>query len=118
MYFSTFEQKCNLCQQWLSHNIISSETQLDSQNHHTCICNLLDHGGVCCVSGYITLLSHEKELMMYLSQSPRGSNLFLNLSMISLCITSDDEIQLVQQCEDARVNLFQEKREQNLKSHK
>ena len=83
MYFSTFEQKCNLCQQWLSHNIISSETQLDSQNHHTCICNLLDHGGVCCVSGYITLLSHEKELMMYLSQPPRGSNLFLNLSMIS-----------------------------------
>ena len=105
MYFSTFEQKCNLCQRWLSHNIISSETQLDLQHHHTCICSLLDRGGICCVSGYNALLTQEKELLMYLTQSPRGSNLFLNLSMISTCIASDDEIRLVQQCELARVNL-------------
>ena len=118
MYFSTFEQKCDICQRWLSHNIISSETQLDLQNHHTCICNLLDHGGVCCVFGYNMLLSHEKELMAYLPQSPRGSNLFLNLSMISPCIASDDEIRLVQQCELARVNLLQEKIEQKLKYQK
>ena len=114
MYFSTFEQKCNLCQRWLSHNIISSETQLDLQNHQTCICNLLDHGGVCCVSGYTALLSHEKELLIYLPQSPRGSNLFLNLNMISPSIASDDEIQLVQQCELASVNLLQVKIKQKL----
>ena len=118
MYFSTFEQKCNICQRWISHNIISSETQLDIQNHLTCICNLLDHGGVCCVSGYTTLLSQEKELLMYLPQSLRGRNVFLNLSMISPCIASDDEIKLVQQCELARVNLLQEKIEQKLKYQK
>ena len=109
MHFSTFEQKCNLCQRWQSHKIISSETKLIIQNHHTCICNLMDYGGVCCVFGYITLLQDEEELMMYLPQSPRGSNLFLNLNMISPCIASDDEIELIYQCKVSRLKLLQKK---------
>ena len=109
MYFSTFEQKCNLCHRWQSHKIISSETELTLQNHHTCICNLMDYGGVCCVFGYNTLLQDEKELMKYMPYSPRGSNLFLNLCMISPCIASDDEIELIHQCEVARLELLQEK---------
>ena len=106
MYFYTFEQKCQLCQRWQCHKIISSETELNLLNHHTCICNLINHGGVCCAFGYKTLLSDEKELLTYLPYSPRGSNLFLNLSMISPCIVSDDEIELVQDCKLARNNLL------------
>ena len=77
MYFYTFEQKCQLCQRWQCHKIISSETELNLLNHHTCICNLINHGGVCCAFGYKKLLSDEKELLTYLPYSPRGSNLFL-----------------------------------------
>ena len=109
MYFSTFEQKCSLYQRWQSHKILSSETELNLQNHHTCICNLMDHGGVCCTFGHKKLISDEKELLMYLPHSPKGSNLFLNLSMISPCIASDDEIELVHQCKISRMDLLQVK---------
>ena len=70
----------------------------------------MDYGGVCCVFGYKILLQDEKELMMYMPQSPRGSNLFLNLCMISPYIASDDEIELIHQCEVARLELLQEKK--------
>ena len=114
MHFSTFEQKCKLCQRWQCHKIISSETELNLLNHYTCICNLMDHGGVCCVFGYKTLLSDEKELLPYLPYSPKGSNLFINLSMISPCIASDDEIELVHQCKIARMDMLQVKINQKL----
>ena len=109
MHFSTFEQKCKLCQRWQCHKIISSETELNLLNHHTCICNLMDYGGVCCAFGYKTLLSEENELLTYLPHFPRGSNLFLNLNMISPCIASDEEMELVQQCKLVIIDLLQAK---------
>ena len=69
----------------------------------------MDYGGVCCVFGYNTLLQDEKELMKYMPYSPRGSNLFLNLCMISPCIASDEEMELVQQCKLIIIDLLQTK---------
>ena len=109
MYFSTFEQKCILCQRWQSHIIISSKTELDLQKHNTCICNLMDYGTVCCYIGYKTLINDEKDLLMYTPPSPKGSNFFLNLYGISPCFMPDDEIELVHQCKILRIDLLHEK---------
>ena len=110
MYFSTFEQKCKLCQRWQCHEVISSKTDLNLLNHSTCICNLINYGGVCCVFGYKTLLSDEKELITYLGE-PKGSNLYINLTTISPCIASDNEIELVNKCKTERIKLLQVKME-------
>ena len=102
VYFSSFEQKCVLCQRWQNHRIISSTSQIDIHNHYTCICKVIDNGSVCCYLGFNTLIQDEPDLAVYLVEKIRGSNIFLNLSAISPSILSDDEIELTNRCEVVR----------------
>ena len=63
IFFSTSEQKCQLCFRWIVHEVIGSISELCTENHCTCICGLLNYGTVCCLRGYMTLLQEENELL-------------------------------------------------------
>ena len=74
IFFSTSEQKCQLCFRWIVHEVIGSISELCTENHCTCICGLLNYGTVCCLRGYMTLLQEENELLYIVDVDPKGSN--------------------------------------------
>ena len=74
IFFSTSEQKCQLCFRWIVHEVIGSISELCNENHCTCICGLLNYGTVCCLRGYMTLLQEENDLLYIADVDPKGSN--------------------------------------------
>jgi hypothetical protein len=106
IFFSTSEQKCQLCFRWIVHEVIGSISELSTENHCTCICGLLNYGTVCCLRGYMTLLQEENELLYIVDVDPKGSNFHRILYSQKQEIPSQREIELIQNCHLEREQLL------------
>ena len=76
-YFSTFNQKCEVCNNWITHGICSSNEEKisDEERHLSCCCFLLQFHSICCCRGFEHLIHQKPQLLKKITDIPRHDNL-------------------------------------------